>query len=170
MAPKGYLIPLKPSYGHLPKIPSHDLLQKVWGQVAGFPRVQTGTTTKEILLFSRVVKGKIGLANTFRFRTKTDACVWTGPFSGMIPKTRVQELMLPYPSLHMLSRRVPPMAIYLMTEHLNFSGFTRSLSLSALILRSLKPLIYPSFIEISLENPLVFITHRHFSYRFNPVF
>jgi hypothetical protein len=32
----------------------------------------------------------------------------------------VQEVMLPCPSLHILSRKVPPMAIYLLTEHLNF--------------------------------------------------
>jgi hypothetical protein len=35
-------------------------------------------------------------------------------------KCEHQEEMLPCPSLHMLSRKVPPMAIYLLTEHLNF--------------------------------------------------
>jgi len=62
------------------------------------------------------------------------------------------------------------MAIYLLTEHLDFEDSTRSLSITTEILENLNPPIYPSFTEISTENPPIFTTHRHFSSRFNATF
>ena len=70
----------------------------------------------------------------------------------------------------MLSRKVTPVVIYLLTAYLNFWDSTPSLPLSPEILRRLKPLIYLPFLEISPENPAVFTTHLHFYYRVNPTF
>jgi hypothetical protein len=63
---------------------------------------------------------KLPLEKALVFMPELMTCVWNVEFLGKTLKTRVQEVMLPCPSLHMLSRKVPPMAIYLLTEHLNF--------------------------------------------------